>query len=227
LLIPRIAHYIWIGGNPLPDEFKYYQEKFKHLHPDWKVMHWDDDNVNPDELINKEAYLNADNIVLKADILRLELIYKYGGIFCDQDMEFYKNIDPYIEDLDCFGCGEKPGIIGNAIIGATPKHPTILKAIKGIPDSIKNNPDAPPNIQTGPVYMTKTLNFDEIYCFSPHYFFPTQPGLKTYPDQEHVFPDSIANHHWSGSWVGKVEQKQWGKWLKENPEWRKRFESPP
>jgi mannosyltransferase OCH1-like enzyme len=215
MLIPKIFHQIWIGGNPLPSEFEFYRQTWKDLHPDWEFMVWTDDNL-PDELINQQSFDEAEGIVCKVDLLKLEVIYKYGGIFIDSDFECYKNIEKLIENLDVFSAGEKEGIIGNAIMGATPKHPVFLKIINAAPQSIKENVEFGPNIKTGPIFMTKILNFSEIHVFGPAYFFPIPPTTKESIRQSDKYPGAYAIHHWAGSWVGKEEKKSWDDWSKEN-----------
>lgn len=217
--IPKVFHQIWIGGNPIPPEFLYYRETWQKLHPEWEIRVWTDDNL-PKDLINQDVIENVEGIVLKVDLLKLEILYKFGGVFIDTDFECYKNIEPIIKDLDIFSAGEKAGIIGNAIMGATPNHPVFLKALKAMPKSIEENADFGPNIKTGPIFMTKTLSFDEIFVFSPHYFFPIPPTFKESINQSEKYPDAYAIHHFAGSWVGKEEKKGWDDWNEKNKdEW--------
>jgi len=104
-------------------------------------------------------------------------------------------------------------------MGATAKHPVFKKLINAAPKSIEENKDCGPNIKTGPVFMTKTLTFDEIHVFSPWYFFPTPPGIMSPPGQAHQYPHAYANHHWAGSWIGKEDKINWSEWIKEKSDW--------
>ena len=141
-----------------------------------------------------------------------QLRYLIENEFIDADFECYKNIEPLIENLEIFSAAEEAGLIGNAIMGGTPKHRVFKKILRAMPKSIKENADYGPNIKTGPVFMARTLTFDEIYVFSPHYFFPTKPGYRSERGLSELYPDAYANHHWAGSWVEVEERKNWAEW---------------
>lgn len=40
--IPKIAHFIWLGSNRLPDYAELFIARFRSLHPHWRVIVWDD-----------------------------------------------------------------------------------------------------------------------------------------------------------------------------------------
>jgi mannosyltransferase OCH1-like enzyme len=215
--IPKIINFVWIGGNPLPEKFQYCIQTWKNLHPDWEINLVTDENIP--SLINQELFDSVPGIVLKADILKLELLYR-GSVVVDTDMECFKNIEPIIEDLEFFSCGEQTGVIGNAIMGATPKHPSVLKLIKALPASVDKNSDYGPNVISGPVYMTKMLSFDEVYTFGPEYFFPIPPGVKEEVGQSEKYPLAYGLHHFEGSWVDKEDKKNWEEWTEQfHDEW--------
>jgi mannosyltransferase OCH1-like enzyme len=206
MIIPRIFHRIWLGPNPMPEEFVYYGETFKDLHPNWEIKLWTDNNLPVEEFINKSIFQSNDGFVLKVDIARFELLRLYGGVYADCDFEFFKNIELLINDLDIFSAGERPKVIGNAIFGSIPGHPLLNKILKAMPQSIEENIDYGPNIKTGPVFLTRLLKDDDLTVFGPELFFPTACGYKSEPGLADKYPDAYANHHWAASWVG-VEEK--------------------
>ena len=42
--IPRIFHQIWVGPDPLPDEFAAYGQTWLDHHPGWELKLWTDEN---------------------------------------------------------------------------------------------------------------------------------------------------------------------------------------
>lgn len=80
--IPRIFHHIWFGSE-LPSRFKEYIKTWKRFHPGWKFMFWDEDNLP--ELINQRLYNKARTYAEQSDIVRLEILKKYGGVYVDTD----------------------------------------------------------------------------------------------------------------------------------------------
>ena len=91
--IPKTFHRIWIGNNPMPEEYEYYGQTFMDLHPDWEYKLWTDDNLPVEKFQNRELYESDDGVVFKANIARIEILFLHGGIYADTDFEFYKNIE--------------------------------------------------------------------------------------------------------------------------------------
>ena len=96
-MIPKILHMIWVGPKPFP-----YQEnlqRYRDLNPDWEIKLWTDGNL-PD-LKNLKIYKTIPIYATKADLLRIELLAKYGGVYVDADSYPLKPIDGMIEDVNC------------------------------------------------------------------------------------------------------------------------------
>jgi len=114
-------------------------------------------------------------------------------------------------------------VIGNAILGSTQRHSIFKKLIDALPQSFEENKGHGPNIICGPVFMTKTVSFDELPTFGPEYFFPTPPGTSNPPGENDKYPEAYACHHWERSWVGKEGKKNFEQWVKENKEESKKY----
>ena len=48
-MIPKVIHYCWFGGNPLPEEYKQYIESWKKYCPDYKIIEWNESNFDLNE----------------------------------------------------------------------------------------------------------------------------------------------------------------------------------
>ena len=91
--IPKIIHYCWFGLNPLPPTAIKCMESWKRLLPDYEIMQWNEDNF--DTRINpyvEEAY-HMKKYAFVSDFARVWVLYNYGGIYCDVDVELLKPID--------------------------------------------------------------------------------------------------------------------------------------
>lgn len=96
----RIIHFIWVGDKPIPSSFT------EQILPDWRSVNpladiriWTEKEVltlaEAGVLVNKDVILNTTlNPGLRADFLRLELLYLFGGLYADVDMTCEKNLDP-------------------------------------------------------------------------------------------------------------------------------------
>lgn len=97
-MIPKIIHYCWFGGNPIPEKYQSYINTWKKYAPEFEIIRWDETNfdVNSNQYC-KEAY-NARQWAFVSDYARLEIIYKHGGVYLDTDIELLKDISPLIAD---------------------------------------------------------------------------------------------------------------------------------
>ena len=95
MLIPRIFHRIWVGPDPLPAEYARYGQTWLDHHPGWELRFWTDDNF-PDGLRRPEAQERLRSPVERANILRLEVVWRFGGVYVDTDFECRRSIEPLI-----------------------------------------------------------------------------------------------------------------------------------
>ena len=78
-MIPKIIHYCWFGGNPLPDEVKNYIKTWKKFCPDYQIIEWNESNFNLNEnAYCKEAY-EAKKWAFVSDYARIKVLYENGG----------------------------------------------------------------------------------------------------------------------------------------------------
>ncbi|NGX38135.1 MAG: hypothetical protein K1000chlam2_01307 [Chlamydiae bacterium] len=148
--IPKTIHFIWLGPQPFPQSSIERLEKWKSLHPNWKLKFWTDiDRDCPIEKMKKcfiskfsmhmlqNEFDDSINFGEKAKILAYEILWNEGGIYVDHDCVPFKAFDELNSQFD-FYCGlEKLGpsvlsssvIPGTHIIAAKPKHPILEESI--------------------------------------------------------------------------------------------------
>lgn len=92
-MIPRIIHYCWFGGKPIPAEYQQYIESWKKYLPDCEIKEWNEQNYNVDCIpFSREAY-EAKKFAYVSDYARLKILYENGGIYFDTDVELIRGID--------------------------------------------------------------------------------------------------------------------------------------
>lgn len=52
-MIPKVIHYCWFGGNPLPDSVRKCINSWKKFCPDYDIKQWDETNIN----LHENAYV--------------------------------------------------------------------------------------------------------------------------------------------------------------------------
>jgi len=212
--IPKMFHFIWVGTNPLPMEYQVYINMWVNMYPDWTVTLWRDNNVEnfmKDDLtygakmINQEQYRSTSVGAQKCDILRVELLYHFGGVYVDCDFEPKKRIDPLIQgDVRAFAATEGYGIISSGIMGSVPKHQAFKDLIDAIPESMRTRKGVGINGVTGPGFNTPILQrHKDLVVFPREMFYPYYFTEKERANEE--YPEAYAIHHWGHSWASAVQ----------------------
>jgi hypothetical protein len=132
--IPKIFHQIWIGPKSPPEYLFAYQQHLKNLHPDWEYHLWSDAELEGLDLEDWDLVEKSSNFGEKADIVRSNLLDRFGGVCLDADVKVCCPLDELVEKLDFFAGLECPRVfvgthqqlwIGVAVIGVRPGHPII------------------------------------------------------------------------------------------------------
>jgi mannosyltransferase OCH1-like enzyme len=188
--IPKILHQVWLGTKPIPDQFMIWFNGWKRLHPDWEYMLHIDKDI-PEHLqlaIDKCSHYSS-----KSNILRLYVVYKYGGVYCDTDFEWNKNIDDLLKGT--FIVAKQHGsLYCNAFFGAVEKSLVIKFQLDQINDFINQSPPWGPTLMTHAITKFKK----DITILPTEYIYPYMWFEEYRPVS--CFPDAYIAHHWSKSW---------------------------
>lgn len=95
-MIPKIIHYCWFGGHPLPCDLQKYVSEWEKIYPDFEIKRWDEASFDINSTVfTREAY-SVHKYAFVADYVRMWAMYKYGGLYMDTDIKVLKRIDPYM-----------------------------------------------------------------------------------------------------------------------------------
>ena len=113
-MIPKVIHYCWFGGNPLPKSAQKCIASWRKYLPDYEIKEWNESNFDVNVIpYTAEAY-KAKKYAFVSDYARFWILYKYGGLYFDTDVEVIKNMDDIIAKGPFMGCENE------AKAGATP-----------------------------------------------------------------------------------------------------------
>jgi inositol phosphorylceramide mannosyltransferase catalytic subunit len=129
--IPRVLHWIWLGDRPVPDAHRRYRRGWMKRHPGWTLRCWTEETLPPD-LQQKAVYETLRVPAERADILRLEVLWREGGVYIDTDVECLRPVDALIDGCEFVIGDSKPGRSNNAFIGAAPGHPILAQALREV-----------------------------------------------------------------------------------------------
>ena len=120
--IPKIIHQIWIGPKKLPQKYIRWMNSWKLLNPDWDYIFWDNNRIKELEITDLKVYKESNNYGFKSDLLRYEILRKYGGLYADTDFECLQKLPEYFLNFNFVSSvvfSWEP-ILNNAIILAKP-----------------------------------------------------------------------------------------------------------
>lgn len=199
-MIPNTIHRIWLGG-PMPNHLERYGQTWVEHHPDWSHVLWTEDNLPP--LRNQRLFDQAETIApnnvgqLRSDIVRYEILYTFGGVYTDCDLECLRPIDGLLRGVDCFAGWERQAQwVGNTILGSVPDHPFFADLIVGLPANVRRRAGSRPNKLSGPQYLTRVYrrHAKSVTVFNENIFYPY--GWDELDRQGEEFPGSYTAHHW-------------------------------
>ncbi|HIP37350.1 MAG TPA: glycosyl transferase [Crocinitomix sp.] len=201
-MIPKVIHYCWFGGKPIPTNLNNYIETWKKHCPNYEFKLWNEDSFDVNShCFTKSAY-EYKKYAFVSDYVRVYALHYYGGIYLDTDVEIKKNIDEFLTH-EAFTGFEAKGSPFTALWGSIPKH-SLTKKMLNYYDGKIFTPSQTPNTLTVSNILVKDFKID-----------PDKNHLQIGDDNTnkiHIYPaeyfcldisPNYTTHHFSGSWINK------------------------
>ena len=232
-LIPKKIHYFWFGRGPKPELALKCIDSWKKFCPDWEIIEWNEDNYDTNKHhFVKETY---DNRMFShaPDYARLDVVYHYGGVYFDTDVEVIKNIDDILYNEAFFGFGNWGRINTGAGFGSMPGHSLYKRLLDAydhytiFDENGKPNPEFTNTIREEPVFIKAGLRPDDTYqivdgaaVFPSDVMSPIVPGFNT----PRITQNTVSIHHNNFSWADAKETKEFAESKESEKIIRQRFE---
>ncbi len=230
-MIPKVIHYCWFGRGEKSRLIKKCIRSWKKYCPDYEIIEWNEDNFDINSTTwTREAY-EAKKWAFVSDYVRLWVLYNYGGIYLDTDMEVKRPIDEFLR-FEAFTGVENSTSITSAILGAQKNCPIIEKWLSYYNDKnyvVDGNPILDPNVN----FMTDMLvefgyklnNEYQVVCglsvFPKTYFCPI--GMLSV-DEDCISKNTYTIHHFTSSWRTTKAKKDMKRVKRHSTWWYKAYE---
>lgn len=213
-MISKKIHYCWFGKNPKNELIKKCIASWRKHCPDYEIIEWNEDNFDINQCkYTIEAYENKKWAFI-TDFVRLKVLYDFGGIYLDTDVELLKNIDEFLIH-DAFSGFEDNRFIPTGLMGACKGNIWIKKLLEYYHDRSFYNENGSlsliPNTRVITEISEKHFNYkskeatgndlvildNNVFLYPWFYFCP-----KSHLDGKiRIMPETYAIHHFNGSWL--------------------------
>jgi mannosyltransferase OCH1-like enzyme len=216
--IPKILHYVWVGGNPIPPRLAEYMATWKQKCPDYKIIQWDETNFDINKSPRLRAEIEKKHWAFVADIIRTFVLYEHGGIYLDTDVEILKPLDELLRHEFFIGYEAKYWV-SNAIIGGVAGH-KILKELVDFYSSPKclEITETMYNVHIYSALIEKlygikldgkTSETDGVALYATDWFYPRH----YLSARLRLTENTHTNHHYLSSWHG-WKMRVWMRFVK-------------
>jgi len=215
-MIPKVIHYCWFGGNPLPREVKKCIASWKKFAPDYEIIEWNESNFDIHcHSFVETAYQNK-AWAFVSDYARLKIVYDNGGIYFDTDVELIKSPEFLLNNKCYVGIDQNDGLCATGLGFGAMKHSPIVELMMKKYDNVLYTE------QTKEMITCPILNHDivqkegymgqndiweseRLTVYPARYFDPFPSGR----GKNLLCADTVSIHHYSASWKdGKIRLKR-------------------
>lgn len=212
-MIPKIIHFCWFSGESYPEKIQECLDSWKKFLPNYEIKLWNKDNFDLDCCKWVRQAYEKRKWAFIADYFRFWVLYNFGGIYLDSDVQVFKNFDNLL-GCKSFTGYEYMGIPEAAVIGAEKGTGWLKQCLDWYTDKSFVNDDG--TIQNQPVPSLIQLTWAKNYgkMFYDDGTVQKHEDLIVYPfeyfsPQSHylintkIYPVTYCVHRFSKSWGDK------------------------
>ena len=207
--IPKTIHYCWFGGKPLPDLAQKCIASWKKFCPNYEIKEWNEQNYDVRKITYTAQAYDAKKYAFVSDYARFDILYQYGGIYFDTDVELIKPLDEIINQGSFLGL-EAPGSINAGLgLASLASNPIFLEILDSYKSDNFININGSYNLKT---VVTRVSDIFKKHGFSDKTEIQKVAGFIIYP-MEYFCPKDVYSgaitltentytiHHFDASWV--------------------------
>lgn len=202
--IPKIIHYCWFGGNPLPKSAEKCIASWRKYCPDYEIRRWDESNFDTHCIPYCAEMASRKKWAFLSDYARLKIIFENGGVYLDTDVELVKPLDTLLDHGAYMGF-ENSDLVATGLGFAAEKGHPFLRENMAYYENLQNFEQ----VSACPHITTALLKNYGLICDRSQQ--QTLAGLTIYPE-EYLCPknertglmrktkNTYSIHHFDASW---------------------------
>lgn len=197
-LIPKIIHYIWVGGKEKPADIKRCMDTWKKHLEGYKVIEWNESNFDIEQHPFVKAAYEAKKWAYVSDYIRAYAIYNYGGIYLDTDILLLDNFDDFLNHRAFVGF-ENPNYPFTAAFGAEKGHPLVKDMLDYYDELDTYHFD----FKNNNTISVSDILINKYGCKVGNMYQILKEGIAVYPDTILCNPSekSVSIHVFTGTWL--------------------------
>lgn len=197
-MIPKIIHYIWVGGKEKPADIKRCMDTWKKHLEGYKVIEWNESNFDIEQHPFVKAAYEAKKWAYVSDYIRAYAIYNYGGIYLDTDILLLDNFDDFLNHRAFVGF-ENPNYPFTAAFGAEKGHPLVKDMLDYYDELDTYHFD----FKNNNTISVSDILINKYGCKVGNMYQVLKEGIAVYPDTILCNPSekSVSIHVFTGTWL--------------------------
>lgn len=227
-MIPKIIHYCWFGGNPLPPLAQECIASWRKFLPEYEIREWNEENFDVNLCpYTAEAYRQR-KFAFVSDYARFWILHRYGGLYFDTDVEVIRPIGDIVERGNFMGFETDPdgenspekyapryayGVALGLGFGMEAGHPFLQEMLDRYHAMEFAGAEMSPWLKTIVAYTTEALverglrnvpgiqQAGDITVYPAEYFAP----INVMTGRLRITPNTRTIHRYMGSWDGKKQ----------------------
>lgn len=206
--IPKTLHYCWFGGAPIPEHLQRLMASWKEKCPDYEIVRWDEHNYDVSRNLYMQQAYDSGKWGFVSDVARLDILYQYGGIYLDTDVELLQSLDELLYQDGFCGFDIYRFINTGLGLGAVKGNPVIKALLDEYKDQNFCYPDGSTNGTPCILYQYRTFHrlgvtYDGKLAELPQMTVYPAAILGSYDpftNDGRPAPGAFALHHYDNSW---------------------------
>lgn len=207
--IPKIIHYGWFGGKEKSDFIKKCIATWRENLPDYKIIEWNETNFNLNKHPFAKAAYDAKKYAFVSDYVRVYVIYHYGGIYFDTDIEVKRDFSDKLSNARFVIAFELPNSLMTGFFAAERENSAVKEILDYYDNTSFYNADGSMELTPNPIiFARETAKFG--LQFNGKYqeigdgmrIFPNEifGGYNVYDMVYTITDETVLVHHYTASW---------------------------